>query len=513
MCENVLTTASFSTKGGKTMIGNIIVAQLGRFKALFRGFDTPSPPARLDLHTAWLHPERLPVVIQLSPVARRYLQLLGPLGWDRLPERNLQRNWGQPTIPYAAFIPACLLKLNEGQGSISDLRLYLSEHPELIDLFGFPRVISNPGRGKLTLSDHLPTARHLTQMLRTLPNATLQLLLADSVQLIRQALAEQGVPSGDCISLDTKHILAWVKENNPKQYVQDRFDKTRQPAGDPDCKVGCKRRHNRRKTGSAFSPTSTPTKNPIAAEDQTVGEFYWGYGSGIVVTKVPGWGEFVLAELTQTFDKGDTTYFFPLMTTTEQRLGFRPRWGTFDAAFDAWYVYAHFHRPDDPLAFAAVPFSEKAGCKVQDRHFNPEGLPLCAAGLPMPLKTRFTDRSRSFLPHERGKYACPLRFPNRAAQVCPTNHKTWAKGGCTADMPTSIGARLRYTLERDSQAYQAIYKQRTAVERINSQAKALRIERPYLRNGAAIANQNTLIYILINLRFLKRIRDHLPDPD
>ncbi len=73
-------------------------------------------------------------------------------------------------------------------------------------------------------------------------------------------------------------------------------------------------------------------------------------------------------------------------------------------------------------------------------------------------------------------------------------------------MGSTSGARLRYTLDRDSDAYKLIYNQRTAVERINSQAKALGIERPILRNGKAIANQNTLIYLLINLRFLHRLR-------
>ena len=76
-------------------------------------------------------------------------------------------------------------------------------------------------------------------------------------------------------------------------------------------------------------------------------------------------------------------------------------------------------------------------------------------------------------------------------------------------MPTSIGARLRYTLDRDSQAYKDIYKQRTAVERINSQAVDLGIERPHICNGKAIANINTLIYTLINLRLLGRIRHRL----
>ena len=73
-------------------------------------------------------------------------------------------------------------------------------------------------------------------------------------------------------------------------------------------------------------------------------------------------------------------------------------------------------------------------------------------------------------------------------------------------IPTSIGARLRYTLDRESDAYKEVYRQRTAVERINSQALAFGIERPHLRNGCAIANINTLIYTLINLRLLQRLR-------
>ena len=78
-------------------------------------------------------------------------------------------------------------------------------------------------------------------------------------------------------------------------------------------------------------------------------------------------------------------------------------------------------------------------------------------------------------------------------------------------MPTSIGARLRYQIDRDSDAYKDLYRQRTACERINSQAVALGIERPHLRNGAAIANQNTLIYLLVNLRFLQRLCLALPE--
>ena len=474
------------------------------FSALFR----PKLGKAPDLHTAWLHPKNLPGFVASDCIAQRTLDLLGPLDWTHFPERNLARNWGQPAVSYAAFAAAMLVKLNEDLFSMGDLHQYLMEHPVLIPLLGF-RVSHSPAHPcGFDPSACLPTSRHLTRMLREMPNAVLQFLLADTVRLIREALRPYEIEVGDCISLDTKHILAWVKENNPKAYLdQKRFDKTSQPAGDPDCKLGCKRRHNRRnKLPLGHEPPPTPAANPLPAEHIKIGEFYWGYGSGIVVTKLPGWGEMVIAELTQTFDQADVSYFFPLMTITEQRLGFRPRFATFDAAFDAWYVYAYFHRDDDPLAFAAIPFSEKGGYKAKGRQFTSEGLPLCAARLPMPLQYTYTDRTTCLVEHQRGKYVCPLRFPQLSANPCPVQHKAGKRKGCVVMMPISIGARLRYTLDRDAPLYKDIFRQRTATERINSQAKALGIERPHLRNGKAIANINTLIYILINLRLLQRIR-------
>jgi len=201
----------------------------------------------------------------------------------------------------------------------------------------------------------------------------------------------------------------------------------------------------------------------------------------------------VLAELTQPFDQPDVSYFFPLMADVERRLGFRPRFGAFDAAFDAFYVYEYFHRAGEE-GFAAVPFSQRGGYK---KTFDARGRPLCQAGLAMPLKHTFWSKS-TLVPHERGRHVCPLLFPEETGQACPIDHKQWPKGGCTTTLPTSIGARLRYQLDRDSEVYKEVYKQRTASERINSQAVELGIERPKLRNGAAIANQNSLIYVLIN---------------
>ncbi len=478
------------------MTDGCIVTQLPLWSFLLD--QAKSPEQRLDLHTFWQHPDHLPPCVTTSPTILRILELVGPLDWAHFPERNLHRNWGQVAMPFAALVLAELIRLNEALPSMGHLHRFLIEHPGFIWLAGFSLQPDDHQTCGFNPRASLPTQRHLTQMLRRIPNTVLQYLLADSVRLIVAELQAQGAPAIECVSLDTKHILAWVKENNPKVHVPDRYNKAKQPTGDPDCRLGCKRRHNR------LAPPPTPTRNPVPAKQVKVGEYHWGYGSGVVVAKVEAFGEFIIAELTQPFDQADVTYFFPLMHQTEQRLGYRPRYGTFDAAFDAWYVYAYFCRETDPESgFAAVPFSEKGNYKAKQRQFAPNGWPLCKAGLAMPLKFTYIDRTICIVEHERGKYICPL---NLTHQHCPIRHPQWKKGGCTAMMPLSLGARIRYTLDRDSEPYKQIYRQRTAVERINSQAVALGIERPHWRNGHAIANQNTLIYLLINLRFLHRLR-------
>jgi hypothetical protein len=403
-------------------------------------------------------------------------------------------------MPLASLAAAYLVKLDQHLTSIGHLRQYLVEHPALVWMLGFPLVPAPQSVWGFEAAASLPTTRHLGRLLRTVPNAKLQFLLDSTVQCLQEALPAD-VDFGRCISMDTKNILAWVKENNPKAYIKkgDRYDKNQQPKGDPDCRLGCKRRRNQR---TSKEPPPTPPDNPVPANTVSVGEYYWGYGSGVVATKVPGWGEFVLAELTQSFDQSDVSYFHPLMAEAERRLGFRPSFGAFDAAFDAFYVYEYFHREDGQDGFAAVPFSQRGGHK---KTFDEVGLPLCQAGLAMPLKYTFWSKT-TLVHHERGRHVCPLLFPEEIGASCPIDHKQWPKGGCTTTIPTSIGARIRYQLDRDSEAYKRVYKQRTATERINSQAVALGIERPRLRNGLSIANHNTLLYVLINLRALRRIR-------
>jgi hypothetical protein len=447
--------------------------------------DFALPEARLRL-LAQHDITALPSFVRQSPVAMRYFDLLGGLAWDYFQDRPFQRRWPD-AVHLASFSAAYLVKLDQHLSSLGHLRQFLVDHPALIWLLGFP------------LGGALPTSRHFSRMLREMPNLPLQAMLTDTVSQMITLLQPHFPDFGHTISLDTKHILAWVKENNPKAYIEGkRYEKTQQPAGDPDCKLGCKRRHNQRV--AAKSQPQTPNSNAIPADMVKVGEYYWGYGSGIVAAKAGIWGEIVLAELTQTFNQADVSYFFPLMAAVEQRLGYKPRFGALDAAFDAFYVYDYFHQAG---GFAAVPFVEKG--KIVRRIFNEAGLPLCLADKPMPLKATHWDRSTTIIEYERGQYGCSLS----TGETCPINDEHWATGGCVTTLSTSPGARIRHELPRNSEDYKQVYKQRTATERINSLAKELGIERPLLRNQHSISNHNTLIYILLNVRALRRIQNRL----
>ena len=124
-----------------------------------------------NLHDLAQHPGRLPRFVRDCPIAQRYLHLLGPLDWTRFPERDLETDWGTPAIPFATFAAACLIKLDQGQVYMSALRNYLADHPALAWMLDFPRAFNPRCAHGFDVEASLPTARHLTRMLRTMPNA------------------------------------------------------------------------------------------------------------------------------------------------------------------------------------------------------------------------------------------------------------------------------------------------------------------------------------------------------
>jgi len=454
------------------------------------------------------HPDLpVPAFVAACPVAQKYRALLGPLDWSHFPERSADRPWpGSSPAPRAPFVAAYLVKLHEHKPSMPALRAYLLDHPALVWLLGFPLKADPAAPHGFDLAASVPSHRQFNRVLRELSNDALQFLLTSTITAIVAALPkDEQAHFGQVVAGDTKAILAWVKENNPKQFIKEgRLDKTRQPKGDPDCKLGIKKRRNTSPEDDIDTAPPTPTTEAKPASKLQVGvDILWGYASGVAVTKVGDWGEVVLAERTRPFNQSDISYFTPLMEATERRLGKRPKYGAWDTAYDAFYVYEYFH---DAGGFAAVPRNQ--GKRGAERRFSADGLPLCAAGLAMPMKFAYQHRS-DLVEHQRGKHVCPLLFPKPTGASCPTADAHFTKGGCTTTIATSVGARIRHQLDRESESYKLVFNQRTATEQINALAKEVGIERPKLRNQRSITNQNTLMYVLLNLRCLQRIQERM----
>ena len=295
-----------------------------------------------------------------------------------------------------------------------------------------------------------------------------------------QRLQEEIPGLGEVLAFDVKHIYAWVKENNPRVSIKDRYCKDRQPTGDPDCKVGVKR--------------STNQEQPDGSKKERK-EYLWGYGSGVVAATTPDYGDVVLAEYTQPFNVNDITYFLPLYHQAVANVQHFPHHLTADAAFDAWYVY---ERATWQQGIAAVPLNAH-GHPASQR--APDGVPLCAKGLRMHPTFQFSHTYG----YRAQRFLCPLLFPQATGQTC--DHEQFQKKkGCVKDLNWEAGGVMRVTLNRDGPLYKGLYNQRTACERINSQAQALGIERPHFRNGRSIRHLNTLIYIIINVRALKKVK-------
>jgi hypothetical protein len=393
-------------------------------------------------------------------------------------ERDESQPWpGSQPHPEKAYVKALLVKKCEKFDYITDLRRFLVKHPLLVLELGFHPVKDNTQPYGFDVEETVPCNRWLRHKQQVMDNDILQALFKATVHDLQAEIPELG----DTPVIDTKHIYAWVKENNPREFVTNRYDPEKQPTGDLDCRLGVKRSKNQ--------------DDETGEQTKVEKEYLWGYGTGIMAATHPQYGDVVLAEYTLPFNEADSTYFAPLYGRLVETIGFRPRFFAADAAFDAWHIYQPFAELG---GMAAIPLNLRGHPQPK---LGPNGFHLCPQGLEMAPSYEYN--------HPKGYRAqilrCPRLFPMKTAHSC--NHKQFAKGvGCVKHINIEAGGWMRICVDRHSDEYNQLYRQRTASERINSQAKDYGIERPKVRNGHSVVNLNTLTYIVINARALQRVR-------
>lgn len=399
-----------------------------------------------------------------DPLVRRWNALFAPVDWAAIdaPSRPGVACGPVPQPP-SAYLKALVIKVHEGFSSSARLHAYLAEHPALTRSLGFC-----PRSGRAAA----PSARRLRQQQQRIDADLLTRVLAQTVQIVRREAPDLG----RTVAIDVTHIYAHVRENNPKESIAHIYATTHKPRGDRDCALGVKTRANQAGAGGGKT-------------------YLFGYGCGMAAAPSV-YGDVALAVHTQPFNRQEITHFRPLYAGAAATLGAPPANLAVDAAFDAWFV------SEAGLAaggIAAVAPNRRSPAPLR----SPEGHPLCAKGFVMTP----TSSGR----HEDGyriqRSGCPLRG---SGAVC--DHARFARGGCVKRINTEPGGLLRATIDRTDPAYLAVSRQRTCVERISSQAKALDLERPKLRTLAAVARLALLTALTINLRLINRNSLHHPPP-
>lgn len=364
----------------------------------------------------------LATLLEVDPVVADYRAFFSLLDWSLVERWEAGRSSrGRPAHPESAYLKAFLIRIREGFCYTTQLRSFLVKHPLLVLELGFHLVLDPKHPYGFDVERTLPTRFWLGEKLRSLDRGLLTDLLAGTVQ----ALQEQIPGLGEVISFDVKHLYAWVKENNERVYVPERYDKTQRVAGDPDCRLGVKRSSNKElDDGSA-----TEKK-----------ELIWGYGSGVAAATTADYGDVVLAELTQPFNEGDVTYFRPLYQQAVVALQKYPTHLAADAAYDAWYVYDAAVRHG---GIAAVPLNAHS-----KTIFDPDGVPRCPIGLRMHPTFRYAHTYGYTAQRSR----CPLLFPDATGQIC--EHEQFQKGkGCQKDINDEPGGRARVLMRRLCSTY------------------------------------------------------------
>jgi hypothetical protein len=358
-----------------------------------------------------------------DPVVHRYRAFFALLDWSQVLERDASRPWPGPLPhPTAAYIKALLVKLCEHKPHITALRRFLVEHPWLVLEVGFrPAVVPTQPYG-FDVERTVPCARYLRHWQQTLAPAIRQVLLRATVHALQAEIPGLGTT----VAVDVKHIYAWVHQHNPKAYVGDRFNPERQPAGDPDCRLGVKRRRNQER------PDGPPGERA---------EYVWGDGTGVVAATDPRYGDVVLAEHTLPFNEADSTYYHPLRQQATATLGVRPTNVTADAAFDAWHIY---QTCADTGGMAAIPLNLRGHPPpVRDEH----GRPRCPEGRSMAPSYEF-DHTHGY---RAQVFRCPLLCRRSPARRVATSSSPKDRAvSRTATLKRAGGCASRWTGSRRS---------------------------------------------------------------
>jgi hypothetical protein len=369
------------------------------------------------------------------------------------PLPDLPKATGRPPFSKDAILRALIYKNLRGLASLTDLVFELENNPVIAEVLGFAPGQPTPSKERFSL------------FLRTSSHDDLQTL---RLTLVRR-LIQDGVVTGKHLALDSCPIKANVKENNLKTSVQNRFDKTRRLAGDPDARLGVFLQY------------------PQAFHSR-VG-WFWGYRNHIlndVSSELP------LYEGTLPADHDEKKQAVPLLREARQSLPLPAESVTADANFDTEEILSYIF-----VEMGAMPVIPRNLRYTPPSSFTlKRGIVTCPGLLEMQRRGKMNVKGRTYI-----QYACPLHWGKKYQGqylLCPAGHpKFFKQKGCNylLRLSPSVRDQIAYGTRR----FKIAYNQRTSVERIFSRLLAISMQRPTVIGLAATKNHCTIAHMTVLL--------------
>lgn len=333
----------------------------------------------------------------------------------------------------------------------------------------------------LGFDKRLPSRHRFEEFLHKTPNALLQDIRKQQIK----ALIKLGVINGKYLSIDSTPIVAWVKQNNPKVFVEGKFDKTKLPQGDPDARLGFMslqriKSNSKEQQLDLFQASSNKTEKRII--------YFWGYRNHVIFDSL---SELPVFENTLPANVSDCKVIIPSFKELKRYFRLRPKGVIADAAYDAEYIRKYIRCSLKAKDF--IPINPRS--RKQDIKFTPHNTRVCIAGFEMYPWGKFKDRGRI-----RRKFVCPVthskNFAAKHNYKCPVNHPKFSRGGCYAYVRVDKSYRLD-AISPKSEYFKRIYRMRSGDERGFSRLLSFYMQQPILTGLNAVANHCTLAHISI----------------
>lgn len=389
-------------------------------------------------------PAELPPVIQYEKLFENLPTLSEKAG--KRGRRPISRN---------SLLKALVYKALRRLATLTDLQFDLNNNPSVCQALGF-----NPLKPA-------PSVERFSSFLRDTEH---QDIVDIRTQLV-QTLLDTKVIHGKELAIDSCPITVFLKENNLKTSMADRFNKTRIPKGDPDARLG------------VMIHYLNPFKKKVS--------YFWGYRNHVVsdtVTELPLW------EITYPANKSELNIAKPLITKAWQRFDLDIDVVTADANYDAESFLSFII--NELKAQAIVPMQPRN--RQTDIYQIKSGKVVCSAGLPMYRKGKMRPKRTGILYQQ---YTCPVvydRVLKKQHIACPVLHpKFFAGKGCNAliRLEPSIRAQIDYGTVK----FKEQYNKRTAAERVFSRLLAIAMQNPTVRGLQANRNHTTIAHIAVLL--------------